>query len=231
MKKRIKNSNMIGIFNRTTMLLILATFFSVLGSTLAYFAVAGSDQETLTGNMATVNLELDVEGVLPVKESTGVMVPQKSVSGSSSSALASALKNGCVDDNKNVVCQVYKFTITNDGGSATEIVDGSISFYANQEMTESSSIKMPNLKWKLITSVDTVNNSNSVLGTNMDNAASGTPTKFVQNVSLSTNDTESYYMIIWFNEIDNDQIDKSNTFYGKVQFNSSNGTGVTAQFV
>ena len=212
------------------MLLVLVTFFSLLGSTLAYFAVAGTDTETISGNMATVNLDLEVEIIFPVKESTGVMVPQKSVSGSSSSALSSALKKGCVDDNKNVVCQVYKITITNDGGSATEVVDGSVSFFADQEMMESSSIKMPNLKWKLITSVDTVNNNNSVLGTNIDNAASGTPAKFVQNVSLSTNDTETYYMIIWFNEIDSDQIDKSNTFYGKIEFNSSNGTGVTAQF-
>lgn len=230
MRKRIKKSMFKGVFSRTTILLILVTFISVVGSTYAYFAASQSNNGTITGNMATVNLELQVESILPVKESTGVMVPQKSVSGSSTSALSSALKKGCVDDNKNVVCQVYKITITNNGGSATEVVDGSISFFADSDMTESSAIKMPNLKWKLITSIDTVNNNNSVLGTNVDNAASGTPAKFVSEVSLNTNDTESYYMIVWFNEIGDDQIDTSNTFYGKVEFNSSNGTGVTAQF-
>jgi hypothetical protein len=182
--------------------------------------------------MSTVNLTLQVEQVFPDAEadSTGVMVPQKSISGSGTSALASALKNGCIDDNKNVVCQVYSITVANDGGLATEEVDGKVSFYANQNMTEGSETKMPNLSWKLITSVDTTNNSNSILGTNLDNSASGTAAYFVRDVELETDDRETYYMIIWFNETENPQIDKNNTFYGKIEFNSSNGTGVTATF-
>ena len=230
MKKKIKKNNFKVLINKTTIILVLVTFLSVVGSTYAYFTFSIDNRSTITGNMATVNLELQVTPILPVKESTGVMVPQKSVSGSGTSALATALKNGCVDDNKNIVCQVYSIYVINNGGSATETVDGEISFFANQSMTEASEIKMPNLNWKLITSVDTTNNSNSVLGTNIDNAASGTPTKFARNVELGTNDSETFYMIIWFNETDDAQIDKNNTFYGKVEFNSSNGTGVTATF-
>ena len=229
MKKRIEDNFKI-ITNKITIILILILFFSVVSSTYAYFSFSTQNRTTLTGNMATVNLELEVSSILPVKESTGVMVPQKSVSGSSNSALATALKKGCVDDNQNIVCQVYGITIRNNGGTATEIVDGAISFYSNSALTENSVIKMPNLKWKLITSVDTSNNNNSILGTNVDSSASSTPSKFVQNVELKTNNTKTYYMIIWFNEIENDQIDKDNTFYGKIEFNSSNGTGVTATF-
>ena len=230
MKKRIKKSSINVLTNKTTITLIIITFFSVLGATYAYFSFTTSNNSTIGGNMATVNLELEVTRVLPTKESTGVMVPQKSVSGSNSSALSTALKRGCVDDNQNIVCQVYKISATNNGGTATEMVDGSISFYSNPQLTENAAIKMPNLKWKLITSIDTSNNNNSVLGTEADKAASSTPTKFVENVKLATNITNTNYMIIWFNEIENDQIDKNNTFYGKVEFNSSNGTGVTAQF-
>ena len=89
---------------------------------------------------------------------------------------------------------------------------------------------MPNLKWKLISSVDTTTTSNSVLGTNVDNTANSTPTKFVSNVTLKTNDEYTYYMIIWFNETGEDQIDEGNTFYGMIEFLSSNGTGVTSTF-
>ena len=230
MKKRILKDNFGVLTNKITIVLILVTFFSVMGSTYAYFSIATDNRTTLTGDMATVNLELEVKKVLPVKESTGVMVPQKSVSGSSSSALASALKKGCVDNNQNIVCQVYSITVTNNSGSATEVIDGEISFFANQELTVNSASKMPNLKWKLITSVDTVNNNNSELGTNTDNTASAIPAKFAQNVELKTNDTQTYFMIIWFNETEEDQIDKNNTFYGKVEFKSSNGTGITASF-
>ena len=230
MKKGIKKGSFSVLTSKITIILIFITFISVLSSTYAYFYFAKDNRTTLTGDMATVSLELNVERLLPVKESTGVMVPQKSVSGSSSSALSSALKKGCVDDNQNIVCQVYQITVTNDSGSATEVVDGEVSFYSNQELTENSQVKMPNLRWKLITSVDTVNNNNSVLGTNTDNIASATPAKFAQNIELKTNDTETYLMIIWFNETGVDQIDKANTFYGKIEFNSSNGTGITATF-
>ena len=89
---------------------------------------------------------------------------------------------------------------------------------------------MPNLSWKLITSIDKQDNNNSVLGTNADNQASSTPLSFVNNLTLKTNDEYTYYMIIWINEINQDQTDKSNTFYGKIEFSSSNGTGVTSAF-
>lgn len=230
MKNRIKKNKFGILTNRATLFLIITTFLTVLGSTYSYFSFTIDNRTTITGDMATVNLELNIEKILPTKESTGVMVPQKSVSGSSNSPLASALKKGCVDDNRNIVCQVYKITVNNNQGTAREVVDGYISFYSNQEMTESSSIKMPNLSWKLITSVDTNNNNNSILGTNLDNTASGTPTKFAQNIRLNTNESNTSYMIVWFNEINDDQIDKNNTFYGKVTFESSNGTGITAIF-
>ena len=230
MKKRIKKNSIAFLTSKITIVIILITFISVVSGTYAYFYYATDNKTTLTGKMATVNLELQVQQVLPTKESTGVMVPQKSVSGSNTSALSSALKKGCVDDNKNIVCQVYSIQIKNDGGSATEIVEGSASFYSDQELTKNATTTMPNLKWKLIASFDQNNNNNSSLGTKIDNTASSTPTKFVDELELKTNDTETFYMIVWFNETNTDQIDKSNTYYGKIEFTSSNGTGITASF-
>lgn len=230
MKKKIKSGNIKIFTNKITIILVLVTFLSVVSSTYAYLFFTTNDQTTIKGNMSTVNLKIKISQVLPIKASTGVMVPQKSISGSSTSDLATALKNGCVDDNKNIDCQVYKIEIQNKTGKATEIVDGKISFFANKTMTESSDTKMPNLSWKLITSVDTTNNSNSILGTNTDNKASATPTNFVKEVELSTGKKKTYYMIIWFNKTNSSQINKNSTFYGKIEFDSSNGTGVTATF-
>lgn len=213
--------------------LILFLFFIVTGTTYAYFALTASNNNTITGTAATVNLTLNVEKVLPTSTSvnTGVMVPQLSTSGSNTSPLSSALKSGCVDSNTNIVCQVYKITIANSGGTATQVVDGKISFYGNSSLTTNISTTMPNLSWKLIESVDTTTLTNSKLGTNTDNTASSTDVNFVSNLTLSTNVSNTSYIIVWINETSTDQTtDKGKTFYGKVSFSSSNGTGVTSTF-
>lgn len=230
MNKRV-DINLKKLFNKYFVIFVCTFFFSILGATYAYFALGASNNNTITGDAATVNLTLNVNRILPTKTNSGVMVPQKSVSGDANSALSTALKSGCVDDNTNIVCQVYKIHIENNGGTATSVVDGAVSFYANSGMTINSYDKMPNLKWKLITSVDTSNNANSILGSNIDNVASSTVSNFVTDVTMATNSQNNYYMIIWFDEVNSDQVDEGNSFYGKVEFTSSNGTGVTSTFV
>lgn len=217
-----------------SIMLILVLFFSVTGATYAYFAVSATNN-TITGNAATVNLTLNVTRVFPTASSdnTGVMVPQLSTSGSANSPLSTALKNGCVDGNKNIVCQVYEVVIQNIGGTATQVVDGSILFYSDAAMTTDVSAAMPNLKWKLITSVDANTPANSVLGAANDLVADATDDNvFANDVTMITGSSFSYYIIIWINETNADQpIEPGKTFYGKVEFNSSNGTGVTSTFV
>lgn len=218
---------------QVTISLVLFLFFCTTGATYAYFAISATNTNTITGTAATVNLTLAVEKMFPTEASdnTGVLVPQLSTSGSATSPLATALKNGCVDSNKNVVCQVYKITIQNLGGTATQVVDGSVSFYNNAAMTNDVSTAMPNLKWKLITSVDTTTPSNSVLGANTDLAANFNNNVFANDITMVTNASFTYYMIVWINETNADQpIDEGKTFYGKIAFNSSNGTGVTSTF-
>ena len=228
-KKKINN------FTKTqlTITLILILIISITGTTYAYFAITLTSNNTITGDAATVSLILDVQKVFPKATSTnnGYMVPQLSTSGSATSPLANAMKNGCVDANNNVICHVYKVFVQNDGGTATEVVDGAISFFGNQQLTTNISTVMPNLKWRLVSSINETTPTNSTLGTNTDHTASSTPDKFVTNVSLATNDSATYYLIIWINEINQDQpIDTGKTFYGVIEFNSSNGTGVTSTF-
>lgn len=225
----IKNYNKFQI----AITLIILLSFCITGATYAYFAVSASNTNTITGDAATVNLTLSVSKVFPISssENTGVMVPQLSTSGSNTSPLSTALKSGCVDANSNVVCQVYEITVQNVGGTATQVVDGSVSFYSNPEQTADISTQMPNLKWKLITSVDKTNTTNSVLGANVDLSANFNENIFADDIKMVTNSKFTYYMIIWINETTQDQpTDEGKTFYGKIEFNSSNGTGVTSTF-
>lgn len=217
-----------------TITLILILFFSVTSATYAYFTISISNNITITGEAATVNLTLAVEKIFPIDSSTntGVMVPQLSTSGNSNSPLSTALKNGCVDGNSNIICQVYKINIQNIGGTATQMVDGKILFYSDASLETDVSASMPNLKWKLITSVDATTPSNSVLGSNVDLAAdANNDNVFANDVVMVTNSSFDYYIIIWITETNLEQpTDEGKTFYGKVEFNSSNGTGVTSTF-
>ena len=111
-----------------TITLIIILLLSITGTTYAYFAISETNNNTITGDAATVNLTLNVTRVFPTESSTntGVLVPQLSTSASATSPLATAVKSGCVDGNKNVVCHVYKIVIQNIGGSATQVVTGTI---------------------------------------------------------------------------------------------------------
>ena len=219
---------------QVTVTIVLFLMFSVTGATFAYFAVSAEDTNTITGDAATVNLTLDVNRVFPTSTSanTGVMVPQLSVSGSNSSPLSNALKSGCVDGNGHVVCKVYKIDIANIGGSAVQVVDGFISFYGNTSLTTDVGVTMPSLRWKLIDSVNVTTPGSSVLGTDVDKAANFNDNVFADDITLGTNDSETYYIIIWVNETNSDQpTDEGKSFYAKIEFNSFNGTGVTSTFV
>ena len=222
-------------YNKTqlSITLILILFICITGTTYAYFYISETNTNTITGSAATVNLTLDVTKIFPAADSdnTGVLVPQLSTSQSANSPLASALKNGCIDDNKNIICQVYRITIQNLGGTATQVVDGWASFYSDSALTENVSIEIPNLKWKLIDYVDENTPTNSVLGINEDLPANYNQNIFANDINMPTNKIYTYYMIVWLNETGEVQeTDAGKTYYGKIEFKSANGTGVTSAF-
>ena len=95
---------------------------AIIGATFAYFTASASNVNTITGNMATINLNLKVEKVTTVDEKKGGMIPM------SNGMVEAAVKKTdadqvCVDDNGNAVCQIYKATLTN-ASSAGQFVDG-----------------------------------------------------------------------------------------------------------
>ncbi|MBQ6494968.1 MAG: hypothetical protein IJI49_03095 [Bacilli bacterium] len=204
-------------------ILILVFFISILGATFAYFAATQtSNAGDITGNAAMINLTLNVNKILP--QENGKIVPQLP-----NRALENAIKNNCVDDNDNVVCQVYKISITN-GSSATVIVDGKMSFYGDDNLTVNLSDIIPHMKWMLISSFDENNISTTNLGSDSIKNADSSNRNFVSNVSISPSGIENYYVVVWLNEEGSEQSGQNQTFRGKVSFIASNGSGVTATF-
>lgn len=97
---------------------------AIIGATFAYFTASASNNNVITGNMATVKLNLSVTKMTTVDETKGGMIPM-----SNTMVEVAVNKNGndvCVDDNGNAVCQIYKITLSNDS-SAGQFVDGYVS--------------------------------------------------------------------------------------------------------
>lgn len=209
---------------KTFIIVLIVTFFvSVLGATVAYFlSVQRSNDGDITGNVAMVNLTLNVNRVLPVVPST--MVPQLS-----NGPLENAIKNGCVDSNGNSICQVYKINITN-GSGASVVVDGRISFYGDIGMTTSATDGIPNLKWMLVSSFDESDISLTVLGNDPIKIADSDDRNFITSYTFDPTSTYTYYVVVWLNETGNEQPGGNHSFYGNVSFISSTGSGVTAVF-
>lgn len=212
------------LLNKYLLIVIFVFVLSIIGATYAYFFVLDSNNNTITGDAANVDLSLDVVKVLPNVSSTDVVVPQLS-----GNVLNNAVKNGCVDSNNNVVCHVYKIDITNIS-DVTVVVDGGISYYGNANLTSGLENFIPNMKWMLISSFDINNISNTVLGNDSIKNATSVSSKFATNVSMAPLDHIVYYVVVWLNETGNQQSGEAQSFYGVVSFDSSNGSGITATF-
>lgn len=203
-------------------LLIIVFFISVLSGTYAYFAFSRTSDEDITGDAATVNLTLSVRRVLPIESRK--IVPQLS-----GNPLQSAIRSGCVDSNDNGVCQVYEIEITNGSTSSVEL-DGNIGFRGSDLEEKTIQELIPNLKWMLVSSFDEEDIENTILGSDTIKDATSVKTNFVSNVLINANDSNIYYVVLWLNEIDDDQEGYSQSFFGDVTFVASNGMGVTATF-
>lgn len=111
-----KNYNGRGIFYGVIGVATLVV--AIIGATFAYFTASASNENAITGNMATINLGLTVTKQTTAGDDTG-LIP---MSNNMVEAAVSA-NTVCVDDNGNAVCQVYKVTLSN-ASSAAVFVDG-----------------------------------------------------------------------------------------------------------
>ena len=218
-----------------TLVLILVLMVTTTGGTYAYLALSANNATTVTGTVASTGLTLAVEQQ-PLKNTTntGVMVPQLET------YLGTAMNgtNKCVDGNDNVVCKVYKVTITNTSSSAVSVV-GTIQFSGNGSMT--------NLKWRRTSNATTLGSYSTIaVGTNTSNkydlsagtACTTNATQGTQSgcttVNLKktgvTGNSQDFYFVVWINETGAVQTD-SGTFTATIEFIGANGRGVTSTIV
>lgn len=115
-----KNKNIFyGVIGVATLML------SVIGATFAYFTATASNNGTIKGNTATVEIDVSVTKMTDVDEARGGLIPMSNNMVEQALTKNSAVtgKGICVDDNGNAVCQVYKIIVENDSTSSM-FVDG-----------------------------------------------------------------------------------------------------------
>lgn len=193
---------------------MLTLIVAIVGATFAYFSLQASDENTVKGNAARVGLSLEVRKVSV--DATGDLVPldelllEKAIKGDSETG-----SQMCVDKNGNTVCQVYEVKVTNEGTAATA-VNGTLTLTAET---------ITNLKWQIMTDQDTPVTDSGQFKTTDD-------TEIAKNDTVEANPgTKSYYIMIWIDEIEEDQNDSdTGAFAGVVSFTSADGSGVTGTF-
>ena len=184
----------------------LVLMICITGGTYAYFALTASNN-SVTGSVGGASLNLTVTKVYPTSEHNNKnMIPQLE----STLDEAISTEHKCIDGNGNVICQVYKATVTNVG-STSSVLNGTISFTGIDSM--------PNLKWMRI-------NDSNTLGTYSSFNASTDKALFESEKSFGANTSNTYYFVFWIDEIGEVQTD-SGTFRANIEFDSSTG-GLTS---
>ncbi len=212
---------------------------SVTGSTFAYFALqVTSDSgnqitgQTASGGSSALSLTVSpstLGGTSSGQTQSGKYVPQLA------SALNTAISSNynCVDGNGNTACRVYTITIQNTG-TAQVVVNATINFsaYANG-----------NIRWKRIQSASSVGTvaggagaAAGILAVNQDiDLTTGAQctaqvTTDCTDITLAANGSETYYIVVWLDEINSDQTtqDANQTFTADVTVSARGGGKLTS---
>lgn len=205
---------------------ILTIVVAIAGATFAFFQVSISNNTAITGTSAytaspfTLNVTHSTSGTAGTK----ALIPQ------SDEYIQSAVTAGCVDANSNAICKVYTITIQNKT-TTKYYVNGTLTFATTPATT--STAGMPNLKWAMGTSATagfpstTSGPFYSTFNTFTTNTSATTQTTtIVNNLALTANATQTYYVVVWISETGAAQSDNG-TFTGTVTFNGFSDSGNT----
>ena len=189
-------------------LILLAVFFLILiaiiaGYTYSYFATTTSNNTSITGTVESNNITVTVTKEAPSTDNG--LTPQ--LDSAITQAVVGANGNNCVNAKSNEICEVHKIVVTNIG-SSTAYFDGIIELINNEN---------PNLKWALIDNYTTGMTDKPEL---ISNVHTSEDTFLTLNEKYESNETKTYYLVLWISETGNPQND-TGSFTGTVTFRNA----------
>ena len=192
---------------------ILVFFVVVIGATFAYYTFAVSNNTTVKGDVAKIDLKLTVTKALPNKSGTDDILVTPF------NELASNLNAKCASE-EYATCQLYKITLQNNSTGVNTKVKGSVSF---------NNTTAPNLSWVYL---DTYDSSKTYAASDLGtmNTASSEFATFKTDVLINSGNSRDFYLLVWVNESEEEQTDEG-SYSGTIKFEDSNGNGVTSTFI
>lgn len=169
---------------------------AIIGATFAYFTASATAVNNITGNMATISMDLSITKLVDPGETSG-MIPmsnnmiETAVSGKQGETSKS--NKTCVDDNGNAVCQIYKVTITNNS-SATMFTDGYVALAGGSGTPKDYTATKDNkttMRWAQVFSDDAVPTAESKFTTSGSQQLGSSSEKQDINSLDAISDTES----------------------------------------
>ena len=108
---------------------------AIIGATFAYFTATQTNEDTITGNAASINFGLKVARAETTDQTNGGLIPMSNTMVEK----AVTAETPCKDDNGNSVCQIYKITLTNQS-SASMFLDGYVTLSSKTETGKSTDL-------------------------------------------------------------------------------------------
>lgn len=213
---------------------IATLMVATIGATFAYYTTTKSANSAFTGNMATISFDIEVDKKTTVDESVGLIPMTNSMM---QKAVANASEKGiCVDDNGNVVCQVYKITVINES-TASMFVDGYVTLTGGSGVSTDVSGATTTMRWAQVfctetsgtlDSCTTVGKTTSRATTTAGNTAGidASWTALGTEVSSQPNPAEikqTYSDIVTVGEIQGNEYDIINTNYIRISKHTATG--------
>ena len=201
-------------------LFVFGAIFLAIGGTFAYFAATMSNN-AIGGSTITFDA-----GITITPLQTGHLIPLDD------NLLDDTLNsnNVCIEINNNKICSLYQITLTNRSDAITMTGD---------LITTSTTYTTNNLKYQLFTRSGNTYTAASDMKT-VPITANGTSTFTLNNSSMSVNlsagttsspSSTNYYLAIWLSDTSSNQpADIDKTYSGTVQFMSSDGGMISADF-
>ena len=105
---------------------VLTLIVAIIGASLAWFSInAQSEEDAIIVQAASVQIVyedgdgIDVKNIIPSEKTVALTTLRRYLKGNSDSK--GTPYRECIDDNNNVVCAVYEFTLTNNGTNPVEV--------------------------------------------------------------------------------------------------------------
>ncbi len=244
---------------------------AIIGATFAFFSASQTDDNITGNIAEAGGLVLDVtsitydadnaltgNNIIPLNLITNQTENEDGTFADAEDQFDDAIAGGCVDSLGNNICEVYRITVTNTSVSSAVQVRGTLDLTGNtanmywmqvNATTTSRDVTVGEGEEAITNTFDVLNTATKINGISTpvkQGAITGNyltvdETGAATNLSLAANGTETYYVIVWLEEMGTAQENEDatieetlRTYKGTVTFDAvdANGSksGVTATF-